>query len=61
MIYRHVIKEEIIAINCDWVSNQACRLSHNIHVISNSFIMLNDLFEMIRKRKHSNESFEYIN
>ena len=28
------IKEETIAINRDWVYNQTCRLSHDIHVIS---------------------------
>ena len=61
MTYRNVIKEEIIAINCDWDSNQACRLLHNIHVISPSFIMCDDLFEMIRKRRGSNDSFEFIN
>ena len=27
------IKEETIAINCDWVYNQVCSLSHDIHVI----------------------------
>ena len=31
MAHRHVIKEEIIAINCDLVYNHACRLSHNDH------------------------------
>ena len=30
---RHAIKEETIAINRDWVYNQACRLSHYIHAL----------------------------
>ena len=32
------IKEENVAINRDLVHNQACRLSHDIHVVSHSFI-----------------------
>ena len=33
--YRRAIKGEAICINCDWIYNQTCRLSHDIHVISN--------------------------
>ena len=35
--HRHAIKGETIAINSDWVYNQACRLSHDIQVISTFF------------------------
>ena len=42
------IKEEAIAINVDWVYNQACRLSHNIHAISLSY-MIDDLFYLMVK------------
>ena len=31
---RRAIKEETISINRHWVKNQACRLSHEIQVIS---------------------------
>ena len=37
------IKEETIAINRDWVYNQACRLSQDIHVVSHPFITFNYL------------------
>ena len=40
MTHRRAIKEETIAINRDWVYNQACRLSHDIHFVSNSFTKL---------------------
>ena len=29
--------KETIAINCDWVYNRACILSHNIRAVSHSF------------------------
>ena len=32
--HRRAIKEETMAKNHDWVYNQACRLSHDIHVVS---------------------------
>ena len=35
-------KEEAIAINRDLVHNQACRLSHDIHAVSHSFITFNN-------------------
>ena len=50
-------KHLIYAINRDWGYNQTCRLSHNITATSHSFITLDDLFELIRKRGLSNESF----
>ena len=36
----------IIAINRDWVHNQECRLSHDIHVVSYSFIMFKNRFKL---------------
>ena len=60
LTHRCAIKEETIALNPDWVYNQACRLPHNIHSISHSVIMLNDLFKLIMKRRLSNDSFELI-
>ena len=44
-LYMYIVvqlKKKIIALNCDWTSNQTCRLSHNTHPISHSFIMLDD-------------------
>ena len=35
---RRAIKKE--TIDRDWVYNQACRLSHNIHDISQSFALI---------------------
>ena len=31
LTHYHAIKEETIAINCDWVYNYACRLLRDIH------------------------------
>ena len=36
-------------MNCDWVNNQACRLSHDIQVVSHSFITFNIFFKLITK------------
>ena len=55
------IKEETIAINRDWVHNQACRLSHDIHVVSHSFITFNNLFKLITKISLFNKSLKFIN
>ena len=55
LTHRHLIKEETIAINRDWVYNKTCRLPHNKHVY-HSFIMLDDLFKLIMKRGLSNDS-----
>ena len=41
------IKEETIATNCDWICNQASRLSHYIPFISHYFITINILFKLI--------------
>ena len=38
------IKEDTIAIISDWVYNQTCRLSHDIHAVSNSFVTFNNRF-----------------
>ena len=51
------IKEELIALNSDLVYNQAYRLSHNIHVVSHSFITFNYLFKIITKIRLANNSF----
>ena len=44
MTHRRAIKEETLAINRDWVHNQARRLSHDAHVVSHSFITFVNLF-----------------
>ena len=60
MTHRRAIKEETIAINQDWVYNQACRQSHGIQVISNFFfIKFDHLFELITSIRFSNNSFEF--
>ena len=41
---RRAFEVETIAINRDWVYNQACRLSHDTHAVSHSFITFNNLF-----------------
>ena len=40
-----------MAINHDWVHNQACSLSHCIHVVSHLFITFNNLLKLITKRR----------
>ena len=47
-----------MAINRDWVCNQAYRLSLDIQVISNFFLSFDNLFELITKIRFSNNSFE---
>ena len=58
----YIVKIILISFNCfseysyiygDWVYNQACRLLHDTHAISHTFIMLDDLFELVRKRRLS--------
>ena len=39
LAHRRAIKGETMAINRDWVYNRACRLSHDIQVISNFFFI----------------------
>ena len=48
-------------LNRDWVYNQASKLSHDIHAISHSFIMFNNLFKLITKIRLYNNSFKFIN
>ena len=51
-----------MAKNRDLVYNQACRLSHDIQVISNLFfITFDNFFELITKIGVSNKYFELIN
>ena len=40
---RRAIKEGSKVVNRDWVNHQACTLSHNMYVVSSSFIT-NDIF-----------------
>ena len=47
LTHRSAVKEETIAVNRDWVCNQACRLSHDTHAVSHSFITLNNLYKLI--------------
>ena len=41
LTHRRAVKEEPIAIDRDWVYNQACRILHNIHVESQFFATFN--------------------
>ena len=43
------IKEGSKVINRDWVKHQACRLSHYIYVISNTFVTYVIFSKLIRK------------
>ena len=54
------IKEISKAVNLDWINNQACRLSHNINVITNLFMTNNYHFEMIRKIIFTDYFSEFI-
>ena len=58
MTHDRTIKEKTLAINRDWVYNQACR--HDIHVVSHSFLAFNFLFKLIIKTRFSNNSFKVI-
>ena len=60
LTHRRAIKAEIIAIHRDWIYNQACTRSHDIHAISYSFIMLDDHLILTMKRKLSSDSLEFI-
>ena len=46
---RRAIKEGSKVANHDWVNNQTCSLSHNIHVVSGSFITNGYFPKLIRK------------
>ena len=61
MTHHCAIEEKIIDINSDCVHYQACGLSHNIHSISHSLLMLDDIFELTWKRSLSNDSLKFIN
>ena len=52
--HSRAIKEETIAINYDWIFKQACRLSHDIHIVSHSFITFDNLLKFITKIRLSN-------
>ena len=54
LTHPRAIKKEIIAINRDWVYNQACRLSHGNCVVPHPFIAFNYLFKLITKTRISN-------
>ena len=43
------IKEVCIVVSRDWVNLQACSLSHNIHVGSDSFVTNDKFPKLIRK------------
>ena len=44
-------------INRDWVKHYACRLSHYIYIISNTFVTYDNFSELIRK---INPTYKYI-
>ena len=48
-------------MNRNLVYNQACRLSHDIHGISDFLMTFDYIFELITKFMFSNNSFEFIN
>ena len=43
LTHRYAIKDETIATNRDWHYNHACRLSHDIRVVSYPFTTFNNL------------------
>ena len=54
LTHRRAIKVETIAINRDWVYNQACRLTHDSYAVSHffiTFIAFYILFKLISKTK----------
>ena len=48
LTHRRAIEEETKDISREYVHNKACRLSHDIHVVSHSFITLNNLFILLK-------------
>ena len=48
-IHRRATKEGSKATNRDWAKHQACRLSHYIYVISNTFVTNDNFTELITK------------
>ena len=61
MTHRRAIKDETIAISRGWIYNRAYRMSHDIHVLSHSFITFNYLFKLITKTRLTNNYFKFIN
>ena len=57
---RRAIKEGSKVINRDWVKHLACRLSHYIYVISNTFVTNDNFSELIRKISPTYNFFEFI-
>ena len=57
---RHAIKEGSKVVNRDWVNNQVCSLSHNIHVVSGSFITNDYVPKFIRKILSTNILFSKL-
>ena len=51
MTYRRAIKEETIALNHDWVYNQACRLLHDIYVASHKHISPLLIIKLVQNSK----------
>ena len=58
---RHAIKEKLIALICDWVYNQQCRLSHDINVTFTFNILFNYVFELVIKIRLPYHYFEFKN
>ena len=46
-------KKETVVINRDWVYNQACRLSHDIQIISDFFITFGYYYSVRNKSENS--------
>ena len=58
--HRRAIKEGSKVINRDWVKHLACRLSHYIYVISNTFVTNDNFSKLIRKINPTYNFFEFI-
>ena len=54
------MKELCKAINSDWVNHQACSLSHNIHVVSDSFVTNDYIPKMIRQISSINNFLKFV-
>ena len=57
---QHVISNNV-EIRQVFFYTWACRLSHNIRVVSHSFITFNYIFKLITYTRLSNNSFKFIN
>ena len=53
--HHRAIKEGTISMNRDCIYDKACILSNKIHDLSHYFIMLDDPFKLIMKRKLSTD------